>query len=191
MKNKLAKAIRIISVSPIMATTMLLLLFFLVPNFFSKTLDLILAILFLAILPVLAYPICFFIPALKAKGRTFERNLAIVFSMLGYVFGIVYCYAFGDTPFELTIYLTYLFTGLLIALFSFVFKYKASGHASGVSGPIVALSYFVSPWILFGYLFFLAVLWSSLQLKRHTIMQFLIGGVLPALSFGLALIIAL
>lgn len=56
--------------------------------------------------------------------------------MAGYLLGAVYCLASGGSQTELFMYLSYVICGVLIALPSFVFHVKSSGHAAGFVDPL-------------------------------------------------------
>lgn len=188
-KMRMAKLIRTATVAPFPAATLILLLYFFKPGAYQSLGHALLAILFLSVLPLLAYPLSALIPAIRRKGRDGQRNLAIVCSVLGYILGCVVSFGFSPARIEKIVYLTYALSGVLIALFSGVLKIKASGHACGVAGPIAALTYFISPYFLFGTLLFAAVCYSSLQLKRHTLSQLILGAFVSCASLVLALVI--
>ncbi len=146
---------------------------------------------FLAAMPLLAYPIHAAFPFLRKRGRKCQRNLAILFSTIGYVAGTIYSFA-ASAPATLTIvYLTYLFSGIFIALFTFAMKFKASGHAAGIAGPVTVLTIFVSPWYAFAYILALPVLWCSLKTKRHTASEFFVGCLCPIIAMLIAMAIVL
>ncbi len=86
--------------------------------------------------------------------------------MTGYVLGTVFSLVFGGAAVETAVYLTYLLSGVAIALFSFVFHIKGSGHACGVSGPVAILSFFLGLPYLCGYLLLGAVCRASVALKK-------------------------
>lgn len=78
MKLKLAKLIRIITIPPIMAILMITFLHFFSKDVFITWPNWFFAILFIAILPLLAYPFSlFFMAHLNKKGEK-QRRLAIV-----------------------------------------------------------------------------------------------------------------
>lgn len=135
-------------------------------------------ILFLTILPLLAYPFSQLIPPLRKKGRKGQRNCAVLFSVLGYIGCLLNCFLNHGTKFDWMVSITYLVSGALIALFTFVFHHPASGHAAGTAGPAFIL-------LLYGGIWGLAILavplvyWSSLTLKRHTLSQLLLGSLFP------------
>lgn len=179
---KLAKTIRTLTVPPVMAAVFILILFlndYLTP---AASLE---AVFFLSILPVLAYPICRFIPVLHRGGRNTERKMAVILSVAGYLLGLVLTLILHGTPMELLIYSTYLITGALIAVFSYVFHIKSSGHASATAGPIAVLTLWISPWFLTGLLVLAAIFWSSITLKRHTLPELLLGSACSICSAAL------
>lgn len=137
-------------------------------------------IFFLSVLPLMAYPVCFVVPALRAKGRPLQRKMAVAFSVAGYLGGVVYCLLLGLWGTELTVFLTYFFSGVLIAVLSSCFHFKCSGHASGMAGPITLLGMQVSPLCFLGYGLLVPVFSSSLKLQRHTREELVAGALTPA-----------
>lgn len=188
MNEKLAKFIRTVTVAPIMAGILLTLLYFNYSFAFLNRTHFFMALFFLCVLPILAYPVSLLIPKIRQSGRRGQRNLAIVFAVAGYLFGTVYCLIFGYTAAELTIYLTYLFSGVVIALLSFIFHIKGSGHACGVSGPVAMLAAFLGMPYLLGYIILAFVFKSSVVLKRHTPTQLVIGSIVPVLCMAVAMV---
>lgn len=187
---KYDKTIRVITVAPIMALILLLCVYFLAPDAGMTAWRLIFAIIFLMVMPLLAYPLQPLIPGFKGKGRKGQRNLAIVASVMGYIFGIVYCCIFGAPRVLFIIYLTYLFSGIAIAIFSKFTPIKASGHACGIAGPVAAGTYFLGPWALTGVIIYTLVFVSSVRMKRHTVPEFLAGGLIPILALFAAVAIS-
>lgn len=180
--NKLAKVIRDITVAPIMALFMLIILFFENSSVYGNRINFILAIIFLTILPLLAYPCQKYIPKYKDKGREWQRSLAMIFAVGGYILGCITNF-FMDAPREMwIIYGEYFISGIFIFFFNKVLKKKASGHASGVMGPIVLLVYFKINIIISGIIILLGVYWASLIMKRHTIYQLLGGTLIPIVA---------
>lgn len=91
--SRLAKAIRIITVPAILVTALIVTLYFTERYIFNTYVDAVSAIVFLGILPILAYPFQYAVPALRQKGRTCQRKLAFLFSLLGYTAGFIYGFA--------------------------------------------------------------------------------------------------
>ena len=85
--HKLSKIIRVVTVPPLMALFMLLVLEWRDPRFFGSLLHFLLSVVFLAFFPLLAYPLQPLFPSFKDKGREGQRTLAICFAVAGYVGG--------------------------------------------------------------------------------------------------------
>lgn len=191
IKRKLAKIIRVITVAPVMALLLLIILYFTRDGFFGNTTNLVLAVVFLVVLPLLAYPVQPLIPYFKDKGRDGQRTLAMIGATIGYVLGLGSSLFLPMSDYLMVIYLTYLFSGISLVLLNKVFKIKASGHACGVAGPIFSLIYFLGPWVLFGLLLLAAVYWASLLMGRHDKSELVIGSTVPTYAFLLAFLIVL
>lgn len=177
--KKLTKIIRVLTIPPIMALTMLTTLFLFRPEVFGGALSYCLAVFFIAVFPVLAYPLQPVIPHFRDKGREGQRNLAMWFSVAGYLLGCIVNIFMNATLTLWLVYLVYLFSGLGIFIFSKVFHFKASGHACGIMGPIAFLLYSQIYFAVGGIAVYLAALWASVKMKRHTVGQFIVGAAIP------------
>lgn len=175
--NKICKLIRIITVAPIAALVTVLMLNFMKDGFFVNEWHFWTAILTLTVLPLLAYPVS--LVKQKDERRIFQRSLAIVFAVVGYITGTVCSFESGGSKGERVLYLTYLLSGVMIALSSFILKRKSSGHACGISGPVTLLTYFLSPLCACGYFLLIPVFEASLKMKRHTLSQLVSGSAIP------------
>ena len=189
MLKKLAFFIRVITVAPFMALVMLLVLYFRDAEFFGDTADFILMVLFLVVLPLLAYPLQPLIKPYKDTGRDGQRTLAIIFAVSGYVLGCICAVVLSAPGNVLTIYVSYLLSGAFVMLINKLLRFNASGHACGITGPFALLVYFGHN---SGYLIGLPVLvaaWlSSLYMKRHTNAQFITGAVIPFCVLGVIML---
>ena len=87
-KDKAAKVIRIITIPPVLVTILLMLLYFLRDDIFTGVLDLLLSIIFLAVISIIGYPISALVP--KEKRRETQRKLAFIFSFAGYLGAMIY-----------------------------------------------------------------------------------------------------
>lgn len=173
---KLCKIIRIITVAPLAAALAVTLLF-LHGGFFANGANFAAAIISLTVFPLLAYPV-----SLIKKGderRRFQRSLAIVLAVAGYIGGLLFSLAANAADGERVLYLTYLLSGVAIAFSSFLLKKKSSGHACGIAGPVALLAYYIHPLYLLGLLLLLPVGYASLKMKRHTLPQLISGAVIP------------
>lgn len=179
LSNRLSKALRVITIAPVMAFILLTLMYTLHKSYFGSFAAYAFSVLFLVIFPVLAYPMQPLIPAYRDKGREGQRSLAMVMAGIGYCFGIVYAFI-AKVPFELmVIYLTYLISGLLVIIFNKVLRIRASGHACGVAGPLFAMFYLLGPASAAGFALLAAIYWASLHMKRHSISELLLGTAIP------------
>ena len=147
-------------------------------DLFSGTANYLLLMSFIGFLPLLAYPLSYFVPQLRKKGRDGQRTLALILSVVGYLLGALLAFLFPSTGFEKVLASTYLFSGVLIALTSAV-HFKSSGHAAGVAGPAFLLTWFMGWPFALSFLLLAAVFWSSLRLKRHTLPQLIVGSLIP------------
>lgn len=186
MSLKVSKFFRILLLAPVIGGILLTAIMLFKPYIFVSVLQFILSVVTIVVLPILAYPVSYLVPQIRHKGRDGQRELAIVFSIVGYVLGFAFCFVFQSSPEQKALFLTYVLSVLLIALFSFVFKVKASGHACGVSGPIAYSTIFISPWCAVFFISLALVYISSIKLKRHTPSQLFLGSVIPILSLVVA-----
>ena len=178
----ITKIIRVLTIPPIMALILLVTLFVKRPEFFGSPLLFGLAVFFISVLPVLAYPLQPIVPGFKDKGREGQRSLAMVFSVLGYLLGCL-TNLFMSAPMELwLVYLVYLISGVCIAIFNKLFHLRASGHACGIMGPIAFLLYSNIAFAVAGFIVYIAALWASIKMKRHTLPQFIGGAAIPVVA---------
>lgn len=188
-KINIEKIIRVITVAPVMAAVALSILFILRPGMFNGTADFVMALVFLTVLPLLAYPVQPLIPYFKDKGREGQRLLAIIMAVAGYIGGIIYALARPVSKELLIVYLVYLFSGILIFILNKVIKIKASGHACGVAGPVSYLVYFLGWYALAGIAVLALVYWASVRMKRHTLKQLIAGSVIPVAALVISILI--
>ena len=134
-----AKTVRILTLAPIMALATLVTIYISDPTLFGEPFLFILAIVFLCVLPLLAYPCQPITPYFKHKGREGQRTLAMIFAVSGYVLGCI-TNLFLNAPVMLWfVYLIYLISGITIVIFNKAFNLRASAHACGVAARIKTL----------------------------------------------------
>ncbi len=177
--RKICFAARILTVAPIVAIATFTILHFVSPEITGSTLNYVLGIIFVAVFPLLAYPLQPILPYFKKKGREGQRNLAIYMSVFGYVVGIILAFALRMPDKMQALFLTYFISGLLIFIFNKVLKIKASGHACGVAGPIAYLTYIYGPIALLGLPLLVLVYWASLGMDRHKTSELIVGSLIP------------
>lgn len=187
---KIAHAVRIISIPPVMVGILLVLLFTLRDDIIASTADMVASMLGLTVLPILAYPVSFAVPALRKKGREGQRSLAMYLSTVGYVAVFVYGLIASVGVGLMHIYAGYLFSVVIILVSNKVFKVRVSGHACSVSGPLVYSGYFLGiRGVIVGVVCWGLILWASLVMKRHTFKEFLLGTLTCLVSFTVAWLI--
>ena len=181
---KIAHAVRIISIPPVMVGILLVLLYTLREDVMVTPWEMVASLLGLTVLPILAYPVSVMIPATRKKGREGQRSLAMYFSTVGYVAVFVYGLIASVGTGLMHIYAGYLFSVVIILVSNKVFKVRVSGHACSVSGPLVYSGYFLGIWgIVVGVVCWGIILWASLVMKRHTFKEFLLGTLTCLVSF--------
>ena len=178
-KLRAAKIIRVVTVPPVFAALLTTILYIAMGDAaFANRFHYAEAVFSLSLLPVVPYALCAVIPALKKRGRKFERTVALIFSVTGFAF------FGGGVQVEKVMFATYLCSGLLLAILSFIFKYRASGHACGVAGPVAMLTAYLGAAFLPAALLLVPIGISSVRLGRHTVLQVIIGSAVSVISFG-------
>ena len=175
LSQKIAYVIRVIAIPPVMATVLILLVWFNGQSITSVH-ELIASFIFLVVVPVMAYPVSYLIPKIRKGGRKAQRNLAFWFAGFGYVAAVIYGIVGHKSQGLNFIYLTYLLSVLLLAVVNCFSKTRASGHACSVIWPVViACYYYKLIGAVLGIAIYSAVFWCSLTTKRHTAGEFLLG----------------
>lgn len=190
-----AQAVRVLSVPPVMVSLLALILYLNRPEMFRSRMDMPILLVCLAVVPVLAYPICRLIPALKRGGRAVERRVAFILSGIGYAAGFVYGLVSACGRELKLIFTTYFLSVVGLTVCNRLLRFRASGHSCAVTSPILFFCLFLydggnilrsvavmaAAWAIWG-----IILWASLYLKRHTLPQLLAGTGICALSLGIA-----
>lgn len=187
----LAKMIRVATVPPMMVGMLILLLTYLRPDVITSLGESLQALWFLAILPVLAYPVSAMIPSVKARGREGQRNLAFIFSAIGYTGGVIYGLAARVNQSLMVIFCTYFLSVIILTILNKVVKVKASGHGCSIAGPIGLVCYFLPPvFIPFSLVLYGVIFWASVRMGRHTVKEFIIGSATSPVALASVALIA-
>jgi hypothetical protein len=145
------------------------------------------ALLFLSIIPLGS--LFFYIPGkLKDKARIIRRQriASFVFMIVSYPIGFLILHLTHAPKIFEAIAITYTLVTLGLIFLNYILRYKASGHAAGVAGPVAALLY------MFGLVAapFLALIpittWARVSAKGHNIWQTVVGALL---SFGITALV--
>lgn len=189
-KERIAKIIRVLSVPPIMVSMFILILAFNKSDIFRNPTEIIIMIVLLGFVPALAYVLSSIIPEVKAKGREGQRKLAFITNLLGYSMALLWAIITNVRKELLLICLMYFLSVVLLSICNKGFHFRASGHASSFTGPLILMIYFFGWKVIIPSLIIAAlIVWSSICLKRHTIKE-LAGGILVnIIAFILSVII--
>lgn len=86
--------------------------------------------------------------------------------------------------------MAYFISIVILTIFNKLFHIRASGHSCSITGPLILLIYFVGTWCIFpSLLIYAAVLWSSIELKRHTVKDLIMGSLACIVAFELSLVL--
>ena len=173
--NITAKLIRVVTVPPFLITGMLIVLTISVDHFCDSTIQMAWAVVLLGLVPILAYPIQKLLPT-KGEVREEQRNIAFVLTFAGYLTALFFSITVNCGKELRYIIISYFISMTLLLILNKGLHVRASGHACSVTGTLYFLSFFlgvraVIPCICIA----IAVVWSSLQLKRHTIQEIFWG----------------
>lgn len=190
MKDTIAKAIRTVTVPPILATAMLLIFRFAYGNEFVTIPVLILEILFLVVVPVSAYPLSNLKKEEGKNAREQQRKLAFIMNFSGYALALL-AGIINRCSQMLRIILTgYFIAVVVLTVINKIFKIRASGHACSCVLPYLFFCYwFGMKAAIICILLYLAEFWASIRLKRHTVQEFLLGSVVAVIIFILLILI--
>lgn len=190
MTAKLAKLISVITVVPLVAIGVTTLLYI---NerclFYHSTSWYLFSLLFLGLIPVSAYGFKNVLPAYKNSGRAGERKLAFIFGTVSFIAGSALCFLFKAPNGVKIIFLAYTLSAVMLSLSNTASKFQASGHACGVSGPLVLFLFFLGYRFWYTFLLLPVVFWARLKIERHTMMELVAGALVGALSTAAVLLI--
>ncbi len=136
-------------------------------------------LLFLSLIPLCS--LFFYIPGkIREKARIIKRQriASFVFMIVSYPIGFVVLRLTHAPKVYEAIAVTYTLVTLGLILLNYVIRYKASGHAAGVAGPVAAMIY------LYGLIAvpLLALIpltsWARVSAKGHNVWQTVAGALL-------------
>ena len=181
--KKIAKLIRGVTVPPVIVTVLFALLYFYREGVIPSLADFLFSLFFLALVPVLAYPLQAIVPAFRPGGQKMKRKLAFILSIMGYIAAFTVSLVRGAVPNLVYIDAVYLCSVIVLTLLNVCTPWHASGHACSIVGPIALLACFFGWWaILAGAAVIALSFWSSVYLGRHTVREYLLGALSPLLS---------
>ena len=181
-KERIARIVSILTVVPLVALFTITLLYINFKEDFQGFFWYFYSILFLTILPICAYPLKYILPSYRNSGRGGERKLAFILAILGYVLGSFFVFILKGSLIVKKIFSVYFTSGIILTFINKSLKFRASGHACGVSGPITLLYHFFGNPILFLYLIIPLIFWARIKLKRHTYKELIAGTLIGIFS---------
>lgn len=190
MAGKIAKTVRVVTIPPLLVLALLTVLLANFDEFYRGVGDFLAALTFLMVIPTLAYPIQMLHPVWRTQGRACQRKLAFIFSVIGYSLGLIVSIATRVQPKLFVIYVGYLSSVTFLTIFNKGFKIHASGHAAGITGPLLYFAVFSKIWMVpIAAVLYIAIVWSSLKIKRHTASEFLLGTHCSVIAFIVSMVV--
>ena len=173
-RQKLAKAIRVISAPPFAAAAFALILYFNPAGAIVRRDQLVACLLGLSVGPVLAYPIS----AALHTGREKQRVIAMYISLLSYGILLVWSLICPNGNEFRFVCMTYFMSVIMLIVFNRLLHIRSSGHSCSVSGPGLLLCiFFGAKWIPGCAAAYALIFWASVETKRHTPKEFILGSV--------------
>lgn len=189
-KDRAAKIIRIFSIPSLFVLMTLLTAFLLSDEIIENAGQFFISLFFLGIVPVLAYIVHALVPALRRRGRECQRNMAFAFTAVGYIAGIIYAFTAGVSAGLKEIFFGYFVSYVLLLVMNKAIKFRSSGHAAGIAGPLLYMVYFAG-WVTLPVCaaLYAVVFWASLRTKRHTRNEFIAGSLCSAAAFIISVLV--
>jgi hypothetical protein len=140
------------------------------------------AMLFVCVFPLGS--LFFYIPAHDEERKVTlrrQRAASFVLMMVSYPVGWLVCTQTGSPRIFTAIAATYTFVTLGLIVFNLILRYKASGHAAGVSGPVASMIFLYGVVATPLLVLLPLVTWARLAAKGHSLWQTVVGAVLSGI----------
>lgn len=181
MKIKFAKIIRFLSVP---SFVIILLAVVLSLTKMITWIEAVYIVLFLGLITLLAYPFSYLINRNPETRRSTMRKMAFVFTFIGYTAGFIFSFFAPLGEVAIVIFQAYFISAIFLLITNGIFRFKASGHMTSITGPLVILAYYLPTYVIIPCIFFyFLVYWASLILKRHTRLEMVFGTVIVFFAF--------
>ena len=138
--------------------------------------------LFLCVIPLCS--LFFYIPVKNEETRVTahrQRVASFVFMLVSYPAGWLVLALIHAPRIFTAVAATYTFVTLGLIFFNLLLRYKASGHAAGVSGPVASMIYiygFIAAPLL---VLLPLVTWARLAARGHSLWQTVVGATMSGL----------
>ncbi|MCJ7734972.1 MAG: hypothetical protein MUP11_10530 [Anaerolineales bacterium] len=137
------------------------------------------AMLFISLIPLGS--LLFYIPG-KSKNWPAvvkrQRYASFILMMISYPIGFIVLRLVNAPRIFEAIAVNYTLITLGLIIFNLILRYKASGHAAGVAGPVAAMFYFFGLTAAPLLLFIPLTIFARIAAKGHDIWQLAIGSIL-------------
>lgn len=168
---------------PILSGLLVTAFYFILPsNETSRLTAYLWSLVFLTAIPSLS--LLFYIP-LKSEPREKtvhrQRIASFAFMAISYPFGWWVLSSIHSPVIFTAMLEIYTFVTLGLVVFNLIFRYKASGHAAGVSGPVASMVYIFGAAAAPLLLLLPLVTWARMAAKGHNFWQTVVGGTLSTL----------
>jgi len=168
---------------PVLAGAMVTYLFFRVPESEPNRLSgYALSMLFLCVVPLCS--LFFYIPAKdedKIATARRQRISSFVIMLISYPVGWLILAWTGAPLIFTALAAIYTFVTLGLLIFNLLLRYKASGHAAGVCGPIATMIYIFGVAAIPLLLLLPLIIWARLAAEGHNFWQTVVGATMSAL----------
>lgn len=173
---------------PILSGALITYFFFRLPNDLPNRLaGYAWTLVFLTLIPLCS--LFFYIPGrMRDKARIIKRQriASFVFMIVSYPIGFIILRLTNAPRIFEAMAVSYTLVTLGLIIFNFVLRYKASGHAAGVAGPVAALLY-LHGLIAAPFLVLIPITtWARVSAKGHNTWQTVVGALL---SFGVTALV--
>lgn len=167
--NSLARLISIMTTPPIMAGAAAGVVHAYNPELFGDNPKwYAITLLLLTVIPLASYAVASIVSSIRVLGRKGQRKLAFIVSVMSYVVGAIGCVSAKAPRVVSAFFLSYLAAGGILSLINSAFKFRASGHACGFSGPVTIVATIVGPVAILAFAALPLIFWSRLQMQRHS-----------------------
>ena len=190
MKERVAKAIRIITVPPVLTLAMLGILYYLYGEKFATLSQLVMALILLVLVPSCAYLISNSENNNQTDKRGKQRKMAFIFNLVGYLSAMIIGFFMMCTEMMMCILISYFLAVLILTFVNKVSGVKASGHACSCVLPYLILCYWSGgKVVLICLILYLGEFWASVSLKRHTVFEFISGSFVAIVVFSIVFLL--
>lgn len=187
MKEKIAKVIRGVTVPPVLILIILSILFCSFGEVFATTGEFVMAVVFLSFVPACAYPLAKIRKGTRENSREGQRNMAFILNFGGYLSALIIGKIIGCSEMMMCVLVSFFMAVMILTFLNKACKIRASGHACSCTLPYLFLSYwFGGATAVICIIFYGIEFWASVELKRHTITEFLAGSVTAFVAFGIS-----